>query len=494
VQNALKRSRLVSGFTIFNAFSLPKRRISFTSLDDSMLIDRHAQMNLFDSIVPTTAIQMDPILQQIDQLLDDDTLFLAVKNDLSKRFPQTLRRGRRSTPVEVTLRMLLLKHLYNWSYEDTEHFVKDSLSFRQFCRVYLDKVPDDTVLIRWANLISEPTLRTLHEHLVREAARRKMTRGKKLRVDTTVVETNIRYPTDSTLLQNSVRALSSMSKKVSSLATAAGVCVRDFSRSAKRRALNIIKFTKGRNDDAKKAVKRAYQELCEITQRAVHQVAQLQEALKENTSRTAQQFLKHSTQLLPPINNVIAQTRKRVIHQQEVPATEKVVSLHEPTTAILRRGKRSRPTEFGHMVKLQEVDGGIISDVEVLFAATSDSDLLVPSVKKHIEQFGRPPSHLAGDRAFSSTANEENARQLRVKYVALPAKGKLSLERKTHERQRWFKKLHRFRVGIEAKISYLKRCFGLRRSLYKGDAGFTRWVYLATIACNATTIARRLVI
>ena len=208
-----------------------------------MLIDRHAQMNLFDSIVPTTAVQMDPVLQQIDQLLDNDTLFLAVKNDLSKRFPQTLRRGRRSTPVEVTLRMLLLKHLYNWSYEDTEQFVKDSLSLRQFCRVYLDKVPDDTVLIRWANLISESTLRTLHEHLVREATRRKLTRGKKLRVDTTVVETNIRYPTDSSLLQKSVQAMSGMSTKVRDLAASVGVRVRDFSRSAKRRALNIIKFS-----------------------------------------------------------------------------------------------------------------------------------------------------------------------------------------------------------------------------------------------------------
>jgi IS5 family transposase len=459
-----------------------------------MLIDRHKQMNLFDSIVPKTAVQMDPELQQIDHLLDDDTLFQRVKNDLSKRHPQTLRRGRHSTPVEVILRMLLLKHLYDWSYEDAEHFVKDSLSLRQFCRVYLEKVPDDTVLIRWAQLITEPTLRTLHEHLVREAVRRKMTRGRKLRVDTTVVETNIHYPTDSSLLQDSVRVLSSMTKKVRDLAAAAGVHMRDFSRSAKRRALNILKFTKGGNDDAKKAVKRAYQELCEITQRTVHHVRQLQDALKENTSPKAQRFLQQCTSLLPTVDNVIAQTRKRVVHQQDVPAGEKVVSLHEPTTAILRRGKRTKPTEFGHMVKIQELDGGIISDIEVLFTSTSDVDLLVPSVKTHIAQFGRPPTHLAGDRGFSSADNEEQVKQLHVQYVGLPAKGKLSLERKAHERQRWFKKLHRFRVGIEAKISLLKRCFGLRRSLYKGDAGFTRWVYLGVIACNASMIARRFVI
>ena len=457
-----------------------------------MLVDRHAQMNLFDSIIPTTFVQMDPELQQIDQLLENDTVFENIKSDLSKRHPQTLRRGRRSTPVEVILRMLVLKHLYDWSYETTEHFVNDSLSLRQFCRVYWEKIPDDTVLIRWAQLITEPTLRALHEHLVREATRRKMTRGKKLRVDTTVVETNIHYPTDSSLLQDSVRVLSGMTKKVSDLAETAGVRVRDFNRSAKRRALNILKFTKGRNDEAKKAVKRAYQELCEVTQRAVHQVKQIQDGLKEHTSRTAHRFLQHSASLLPIIERVMAQARKRVIHQQEVPSQEKIVSLHEPTTAILRRGKRAKPTEFGHMVKLQEVDGGIISDVEVQFTGTSDVDLLIPSVKTHIKQFGYPPSHLAGDRGFSSAENEDQVYKLHVKYVGLPAKGKLSPERKTHERQRWFKKLHRFRVGIEAKISYLKRCFGLRRSLYKRDIGFTRWVYLGIIACNASTIARRL--
>lgn len=458
-----------------------------------MLIDRHRQINLFDSILPTTAVQMDPELQQIDHLLDDDTLFQSVKNDLSKRHPQTLHRGRRSTPVEVIVRMLLLKHLYAWSYEDTEHFVKDSLSLRQFCRVYLEKVPDDTVLIRWVQLITEPTLRALHEHLVREAVQRKMTRSRKLRVDTTVVETNIHYPTDSSLLQDSVRVLSGITKKVDDLAEAAGVHVRDFSRSAKRRALNILKFTKGRNDDAKKAVKRAYQELCEIAQRAVHQAKHLEKALKDSTSRKAKQFVERCASVIPTVEKVISQTRKRIVRNEEVPAAEKVVSLHEPTTAILRRGKRAKPTEFGHMVKLQEIDGGIISDIEVLLASSSDSDLLIPSVEKHIEQFGHPPTHLAADRGFFSTENEESVKQLHVKYIGLPAKGKLSPDRKKHERRRWFKRLHRFRVAIEAKISLLKRRFGLRRSLYKGDAGFLRWVYLGAIACNATVIARRLI-
>lgn len=458
-----------------------------------MLIDRHKQMNLFDSILPTTAVQMDPELQQVDQLLDNDGLFQSVKNDLSRRHPQTLRRGRHSTPVEVVLRMLLLKHLYCWSYERTEHFVKDSLSLRQFCRIYLEKVPDDTVLIRWAQLISDETLLALHEHIVHEARRHKLTRGKKLRIDTTVVETNIHYPTDSTLLQDSVRTLTRITSTVRDIVARHGERLRDFTRSAKRRVLHIIKFTKGRTDEAAKSTTRAYRQLCEITRRTVTQTERIKTHLQNDKSPAAKRFIDKCNQLLPTVEKVIDQTRRRIIHQEQVPSQDKVVSICEPHSQIHRRGKRTRPTEFGHLVKIQETDGGIISDVQILFHPTADVALLKPSIEKHIGTFGRPPTHLAADRGFSSVDNELTATSLGVTYVALPAKGNLSKDRRAHEHQRWFKKLHRFRVGIEARISLLKRRYGLSRCLYKGQIGFTRWVFLGVVASNVLHIARRMI-
>jgi len=459
-----------------------------------MLIDRYQQMNLFESILPVSAVKMDAELQQIDLLLDDDELFQALKTDLSKRYPQTTKRGRPSTPVEVILRMLILKHLYNWSFEQTEQFVNDSISFRQFCRVYLETVPDDTVLIRWAQLISDDTLRKLHEHLVREATRRKITRGRKLRIDTTIVETNIHYPTDSTLLQDGIRVLARTVKKVKDLLPSiSGSLTRDFSRSAKRQVQTIVKFTKSTSDETKTAAKRAYQHLCETARRAVTAAKKVKDTLRQNTSKAAGSLLETLDTVVPLIENVIDQTRQRVVHGQKVPAEEKLVSIFEPTTSIHRRGKRARPTEFGHLVKLQETEGGIITDVEVLFSPVNDTTLLEPSLKNHIALFGRPPTHLAADRGFSSDNNEETAITEGVKYVALPAKGKRTEERKAHERQRWFKHLNRFRVGIEAKISLLKRRYGLRRCLYREQAGFTRWVYLSVIAANAFSIARHLV-
>ena len=169
-----------------------------------MLVEKYEPVNLF-TLVP---LERDPVLDRLDQLLDDDVLFEAVKGDLAQRRPQTRTRGRRSTPVEVILRMLVVKHLYNWSYEQTERFVADSITLRQFCRVYLSSVPDDTTLIKWANLLQPETLEQLLAHIVGLAQQLKVTRGRKLRTDGTVVESNIHSPTDSSLLADGVRVLS----------------------------------------------------------------------------------------------------------------------------------------------------------------------------------------------------------------------------------------------------------------------------------------------
>ena len=155
-------------------------------------------MNLFE-LVPKLELEFEAELAQLDRLLDDpDVLFERVKADLCRRYPNSAKLGRHSTPVEVILRMLVVKRLYNFSYEQTEHFVCDSIVLRQFCRLYLHSTPDDTTLIRWANLIGPKTLETLNDRAVELARSLKVTRGRKLRTDGTVLETNIHHPTDDT--------------------------------------------------------------------------------------------------------------------------------------------------------------------------------------------------------------------------------------------------------------------------------------------------------
>jgi transposase, IS5 family len=160
-----------------------------------MIVDRYDPINLFE-LVPKLNFQFEPELAQLDQLLDNDVLFERVKADLSQRYPNSKSCGRHSTPVEVILRMLVVKRLYNWSYEQTERFVSDSIVLRQFCRLYLESAPDDTTLIRWANTIGPETVFALNERAVELARSLKVTRGRKLRVDSTVVETNVHHPTD----------------------------------------------------------------------------------------------------------------------------------------------------------------------------------------------------------------------------------------------------------------------------------------------------------
>ncbi len=171
-----------------------------------MLCDCYQPINVL-ALVSAPGMALDPVLTQLDTLLDDDVLFQAIKADLATRHPRTLTDGRPSTPIEVIMRRLLIKHLYGWSYDQTGDLVAGSLVLRQFCRVYLEAVPRDTTLLRWANLIQPTTLHRLHDHVVDVACQRKVTRGRKLRIDGTVVETNIRYPVDSTLLGDGVRVL-----------------------------------------------------------------------------------------------------------------------------------------------------------------------------------------------------------------------------------------------------------------------------------------------
>jgi len=171
-----------------------------------MLIDKHEADNILKRI-PGLIIKMSPELAAIDQVLEDNELFCMIRDDLGQRYPNTLSAGRKSTPVEVILRMLAIKQLYDWSYEQTALRVADSLVLRQFCRVYFQAVPDQSTLCRWANLIQPQSLQAFNKRIMNLAIDNKLARGRKLRMDGTVVETTIHHPTDSRLLVDSVRVL-----------------------------------------------------------------------------------------------------------------------------------------------------------------------------------------------------------------------------------------------------------------------------------------------
>lgn len=448
-----------------------------------MLRDKYEQDKFFMGI-QSLASEMDKELMQLDRVLEDDEIFQQVKRDMSKRHQHSLQTGRPSTPVEVIPRMLVVKHLYNWSYERTERYVKDSLVLRRFCRLYFEDVPDDTTLIRWAGVIQPETLTALNERVLKLAQARKLTNGRKLRTDGTVVETNIHYPSDNSLLYDGVRVISRLLKRAKGVLSQgealAKTVFRDRTRSAKRVSQQLGRQARR----GSQALAGTYRRLVDITQASLRQAEQVRTALQQETSQAAQRLREQMDTYLPRVLQVVSQTLRRVFGDEKLPPDLKLVSLFEPHTTIIRRGKAGHETEFGRKVWLDEVEGGFISHYRILHGNPPDANQWQSSLDHHLSLFGRPPRLASADRGVSSPDNEAYAHQLGVKRVILPQLGAKDEARTRWEHQAWFRRGRRWHAGIEGRISVVKRRHALHRCLYHGELGFARWVGWGIFAHN----------
>jgi IS5 family transposase len=458
-----------------------------------MLRDRYQPVDLF-ALVPQLGLEFEPQLAQLDQLLDDDQIFRRVRDDLGRRYPLTRVHGRNSTPVEVILRMLVVMRLDSWSFARTEYFVNDSLVLRQFCRVYLEKVPDDTTLIRWARLVGPETLQRLNDRVVELARDRKVTRGRKLRVDTTAVETEIHYPTDSGLIGDGVRVISRLLKRARAVlgeaATRLGGAFRSRVRTIRKLSQQLHRIARRKGEPGREALKAAYTKLIETAERTGAQAGRVLEALKRSGERGAERLASRVGESLPRLRQGIEQARRRVLQGESVPAKDKLLSLFEPHTQIIPRFKAGKPVEFGRKIRLDEVEGGIITGYAILEqGGGQDQPYLKDSLATHRRHFGRAPDLLAADRGMSSAENEELARQAGVKDVALPRVGKVSAERVELEKGRRCRRGYRFRAGIEGRIHSLRRDRGLQRCRYHGEVGMGRWVGWGIVTHNLIKVA-----
>ena len=460
-----------------------------------MLRDRYEPDPFFWAIIKLLAIEMEPELEQIDKILDDDELLQLIKHDMSQRYPRTLETGRSSTPVEVNLRMLAIKRLYRFTYRQTEWHVRDSLVLRWFCRAYLYVVPDYSTLNRWALLIKPETLHAFNERIDTLARELKVTRGRKLRTDGTVVETHIAYPRDSKLLADGVRVLCRTIKRAKEVVTNAGEAAqtfRDRTRSARNQARLIANCARRKSQAAKEEMQKGYRRLVRIARAAVRQAKTVSDMLKEESQQAAHRLQETLATFIPRVEQALGQTVRRVFNGESVPAQEKIVSLFEPHTAIIRRQKAGKPTEFGRKVWLDEVDGGIVTRWRILSGNPPDADQWQPAIDHHIALFKKPPDLSSGDRGLYSPDNDAYARQKGVKHPVLPKRGRKSEQRRQYEAQPWFKRGRRFQAGIEGRISVLKRKHGLDCCLDHGEEGFDRWVGWGVIAGNLAVMGRAL--
>jgi IS5 family transposase len=447
------------------------------------------QRNLFEHLFEDH-FEVDPELAAIDKILsEDESLLDEIRTIFDSRstFSKTL--GRHSIAVESIIRLLLVKHLYDWTYRFTVQQVRDSYSLRHFTHLYFTRVPHYSILCRYAKLISEEKLKALHRCIIEIAKKHKVTKGRKLRVDTTVVETNVHYPTDSTLLSDSVRVLTRIIKIARDAGLASGKVVRDFSRATKRQVLNIVKSARGRSEACKDAFKESYERIIHIAKAVVKNAKEIRNALDDMTDSVVQVIQKQIDHFIPLIEKVISQTIRRVIQGDSVPTGEKVYSIFEPYTYVVRKGKSHKTNEFGQVLKLQEAEGGIITDYQTYTSQPDDRSLFVPSVQNHVEIFGQAPHLAAADRGFYTKDNEQKAKELGVKYVCMPKVGKLSKERQKLQKSRWFKQGQRFRAGLEGRISVMKRQHGFDKCRNKGQAGFDAYIAWGVIAKNIRVIA-----
>lgn len=456
---------------------------------------RHEQPSIWTGILKEDLDPLwEPWMRVADAILEDEALLDQMYEAQGRRHPQSRSRGREQTPAEVALRMLLLKHVRNWSYEVLEREVKANLVYRSFCRIGMEKVPDAKTLGKIGQALGPKVIAEMHQRLVQLAQEQGVVKGGKMRTDTTVVESNIHYPTDSSLLGDGARVLTRGMKKVENKLGGLKKKVRNRMRSVSKRVLAIALAQRHKGAQREEKRQREYRALLRLTRQILNDTRRVRREIEQLSPRRKSRVEKEQVELATMaerLRRVVQQTKARIF-QGITQFPGKLLSVFEEYTEIIRKGKAGKPNEFGKLVQIQEAENQIVTHYDVFAERPSDQHLLVGAVETHRQKLGRVPHLAAADAGYYSHPNEETLRRLGVKYVSVPNRHTRSQERRKLQKSRWFKKGQRWRTGAEGRISTLKRRHGLDRCRYRGWEGFQRWVGLGVMADNLIQIGRYL--
>lgn len=437
----------------------------------------------------------DDVLEEIDTLLEDQELVALVARALGSRRPRSAKTGRQSIAPDRLLRCCVLKHIKDWSFRELERELRASLVYRRFTRFDQDPIPKYSTFSRAMAALGPELTKRIHDRVVGLAVEHGVATGRKLRTDTTVVESNIHYPTDSTLLSDGIRVVTRAMKKIESECESGAVRVVDHARATKYRVLEIHRAAKSKLQSARDRLVDGYRKLTAMATAVVNKGKMMAEMIDMGVLPVigdAQRVVVEQAELrhfLPLVEQVIAQTKARVF-DGDTHFPSKLVSIFEEHSQIISKGKVGKSTDFGRLVRIDEVENGVVSNYEVNEGVPADQQSWMPAVLQHKKLFGRAPRMATGDRGFHSARNEREAREAGVGKVALPARGRLSETRAWLQAQRWFKRAQGWRAGIESRIATLKHRFGMARASYKGDSGFQRHVGWSVITNNLVSIAR----
>ena len=452
------------------------------------------QPTLWDAILPSELLVLPAELARVDALLDDPMFFAPFEAYFDARM------GRPSIPMETYLRLMFLKFRYRLGYELLCREVGDSISWQRFCRIPLGiRVPHPTTLMKITSRCGDDAVAGLNEALLAKAAAGKLLRTNKVRADTTVVEADVGYPTDSGLL---AKAVGSMARSVARIKAAGGATrtrTRDRRRSAGGRARSIASKLRLRGqqqrDQAQAAVQRITGELADIAQACLREaVAVVRNAKRALRSATGTrkgrltQAINHLDALMTRTQQVVTQTRSRLNGVMPESAT-RVVSLHDVDARPIRKGRLGKPVEFGYKAQIVDNADGVILDHTVEIGNPTDAPQLAPAIDRITRRAGRSPRVVTADRGYGYASVERDLHELGVRNVAIPRVSKPGAARREFERRRSFRNKVKWRTGSEGRINHLKRSYGWNRTHLTGLNGARTWCGHGVFAHNLVKIS-----
>jgi len=449
-------------------------------------------------------------LARVDELLDDPAFFAPFVPYFDPRI------GRPSTPMETYLRLMFLKFRYRLGYESLCREVADSITWRRFCRIPLEgSVPHPTTLMKLTTKCGAAAVEGLNEALLAKAAEAKLLRTNKVRVDTTVVPSNVAYPTDSGLLAKAIRRIATTSRRIQAAGGGTRTKVRDRSRSASKRAHAIGAKLRMRSaagkDEAQAAVRRVTGELAGLAETAAKDAGRLlvnaKRALRRARAKAKEQQVNGSrvaaagrrrgrlaravddlSELVAASRQITAQTRQRLAGVTPSGATRKV-SLHDPNARPIAKGRLGKPVEFGHKAQVVDNEDGIVLDHTVEQGNPADAAQLAPAVERVIKRTGRKPHTVTADRGYGEKQVDDDLHDLGIRHVVIPRKGKPSAARRAEEHRRAFRRTVKWRTGSEGRISTLKRQYGWDRTRIDSTEGARIWTGHGVLAHNLVKIS-----
>jgi len=453
------------------------------------------QVSFADLAFIEQGIQLEPTLKAVAAFLDTHaSLVDGVRRDLARglKKPAT---GRQGVTAAQVLRSLILMRVKNWDYRELRERIADGYTLRHFTQFDSQRVPKHDAFNRAFNRLTPDTLQAVNDAVIQAAVDLGLEDGTKLRVDTTVVETDIHHPTDNTLLWDSVRVITRLVRQLDDVLPAGVGAFTNRTRAARRRMQEIQRMTtKERHTQQVPTYRALIGVAAQVVTDARAVVARTQRPVRDLTTRLAVEAMhREITRHCELGDRVISQARRRVLQGEQVPNEEKLYSIFETHTDLIKRGKVLKPIEFGHKVFLAESANGLITQYRVLMGNPADQGHVTLSLERHAEFFGHAPDLYSSDRGFFNEANIATCQTAGVKVTCIPQSGgQRSADREAFEKSRAFKNGQRFRAGIEGRISVLFRGRGMKRALVEGRERFELLVGAAVLANNLMAIANRL--